>query len=164
MPSSPHVAKVVPVRIVRQAANGGAEVVAALQAACFDSDWGAEAMRHLLARAGSLLLLAMTQRDGEPVGFLLGHIVQEEAEVLSLGVLDRWRHKGVAAALVRACQERAGTAGARRLLLEVAETNAAARRVYEACGFREIGRRRRYYRADAGGRTDALVLRADLTQ
>jgi ribosomal-protein-alanine N-acetyltransferase len=45
------------------------------------------------------------------------------------------------------------------MFLEVSERNAAARALYAAAGFAEVGRRRRYY-ADGA---DALVLRRDLT-
>jgi ribosomal-protein-alanine N-acetyltransferase len=45
------------------------------------------------------------------------------------------------------------------MFLEVAEANAAARALYAAAGFAEVGRRRRYY-ADGG---DALVLRRGLS-
>jgi len=37
-------------------------------------------------------------------------------------------------------------AGARRVFLEVAEDNWAARRLYAALGFAPVGRRRNYYR------------------
>ena len=53
-------------------------------------------------------------------------------------------------------------AGAVRLFLEVAEDNVAARALYERAGFGQIGRRKAYYAAPDGGRTDALVLALDL--
>jgi ribosomal-protein-alanine N-acetyltransferase len=51
---------------------------------------------------------------------------------------------------------------ARRLqapvILEVAADNPAARALYARAGFREVGRRRNYYRRPAR-RADALILR-----
>ena len=68
--------------------------------------------------------------------------------------------------MLRECQRWAAAGGATRLLLEVAETNRAAREAYLGCGFAEVGRRARYYPPwDAPrGRaaTDALVLCATL--
>jgi ribosomal-protein-alanine N-acetyltransferase len=54
--------------------------------------------------------------------------------------------------------EAAAAAGAARMLLEVAEDNAAARALYAAAGFAPAGRRPRYY---PDGR-DALLLAAIL--
>jgi len=48
-------------------------------------------------------------------------------------------------------------AGARRLLLEVASGDAAARALYAGAGFVEVGRRTRYYPRGAVAE-DALVL------
>jgi [ribosomal protein S18]-alanine N-acetyltransferase len=48
--------------------------------------------------------------------------------------------------------------GAQTLFLEAAEDNAAARALYAAQGFVQIGRRTNYYRR-ASGLVDALVLR-----
>ena len=49
--------------------------------------------------------------------------------------------------------------GVRTVYLEVRASNAAARRLYEALGFAEVGRRSRYYRRPV---EDAVVLSAKL--
>jgi [ribosomal protein S18]-alanine N-acetyltransferase len=45
--------------------------------------------------------------------------------------------------------QRAGNDAAPAILLEVRESNLPARRLYEKHGFREVGRRRAYYRDPA---------------
>ncbi len=50
--------------------------------------------------------------------------------------------------------------GAVRVVLEVGESNAAARRLYAGAGFAVIGRRRGYVHRADGTREDALVLAA----
>ena len=52
-----------------------------------------------------------------------------------------------------------GSAGARTVYLEVRESNAAARALYESRGFEAVGRRRGYYRHPV---EDALVLRREI--
>ena len=49
-----------------------------------------------------------------------------------------------------------GGKGVRMAFLEVRESNSAARKLYDSRGFREIGRRRNYYRRPV---EDALVMR-----
>jgi ribosomal-protein-alanine N-acetyltransferase len=46
------------------------------------------------------------------------------------------------------------------VFLEVRESNLPAQRLYEAIGFREVGRRRRYYQRPV---EDAVVLRAAIS-
>lgn len=99
--------------------------------------------------------------DG-PTGFLLGRIVADEAEVLTLAVDPASRRRGIGARLVAAFLAEAAARGAGRAFLEVAADNAAARALYAAAGFAEVARRRGYYRDPAGGAVDALVLARDL--
>ena len=92
-------------------------------------------------------------------GFCLARVAADEAEILTLAVLPERRRQGIAARLLAAAMAAASGRGARRMLLEVAESNLAARRLYAAAGFRPVGRRARYY---ASGE-DALVLAAALS-
>ena len=60
-------------------------------------------------------------------------------EIQGLAVDPRRRGGGVGRALVDAAAREAATRGARRLRLRVLAPNAAARRLYAACGFVEEG-------------------------
>ncbi|MGE0417553.1 MAG: GNAT family N-acetyltransferase [Acetobacteraceae bacterium] len=91
-------------------------------------------------------------------GMILSRAIADEAEVLTLAVAPAARRQGVALDLLRLAMQRAATLGAETMFLEVAEPNEAARALYRRSGFREVGRRLRYY-ADG---TDALVMRAPL--
>lgn len=83
------------------------------------------------------------------VGYLVAHRVGDELHVLSLAVAATARRRGVASALLRAVLP-----GIRSAQLEVRPTSAAARALYARFGFREVGRRSRYY-ADG---EDALLM------
>ncbi|WP_341856183.1 GNAT family N-acetyltransferase [Brachybacterium sp. GPGPB12] len=69
--------------------------------------------------------------------------------------------EGIGRALLAWCEQQARDGGAERMPLEVREDNTRARAVYAAAGYREIGRRRGYYRI-RGRRIDALVMERDL--
>lgn len=126
--------------------------LAALHATAFDAPWNAAELTQLLAGPGVFAV-------AEPDGFILIRVVTDEAEILTLAVRPEARSAGLGGRLVGQGAVRAAQAGARRLFLEVAETNLAARALYARAGFALIGRRRGYYE---GGRTDALVLGLDL--
>lgn len=78
----------------------------------------------------------------------------DEAHILTIAVQPSWRGRGIGAwLLLRMCQEARG-AGARTVSLEVRPSNRAALALYQGLGFRQVGRRRRYY----PDKEDALIL------
>jgi ribosomal-protein-alanine N-acetyltransferase len=131
------------------------ECLAALHAACFPDPWSASAMAALLATPGCFGLLSVTA--DQPSGFLLARVAADEAEILSVGVLPDWRRRGIARQLLADASARVAERGARRIFLEVAADNHAARALYLREGFAQVGRRAGYYRR-RNSATDALVL------
>jgi [ribosomal protein S18]-alanine N-acetyltransferase len=140
--------------MIIEAAKPHAAVLAAIHAAAFPEGeaWGEDAISLQLALPGAFGLI------DERGGMLLGRIVADEAEVLTLAVAPSVRRRGIATALLRAAMARVSADGATAMFLEAATGNAAALTLYRREGFVEVGRRRRYY-ADS---SDALVLRVNL--
>ena len=130
-----------------------AELLAALHMASFAAGerWDAAAIAALLAMPGCFAALAP---DSDPRGMAIARMASDEAELLTLAVLPACRRQGVAAGLLDAVMRHAAALGARRMFLEVAETNIAASTLYHRAGFAAVGRRARYY---AGG-ADAVVM------
>ena len=75
-----------------------------------------------------------------------GHHAADEGEILNLGVAGAHRRRGLGRSLVQQVLAVLATRGVRVVYLEVRESNAGARRLYEALGFSEVARRARYYR------------------
>lgn len=147
-----------------------AEIVAVLHRATMGAEaagaegWSAAWVAKLLALPGAFAFLALAPGDPpEPAGFALCLPAGEACDLAAIGVLAERRRTGIARCLLARCAESARSAGARRLMLEVAEDNAAARAFYASAGFREAGRRRGYYRAQPGAAArDAIVLSKEL--
>lgn len=137
-----------------------AGVLAALHADAFaggEETWNEASLRDLLAMPGALALVAMS--DEQPVGFILLRRAADEAEIITLAVRPRYRRFGAARRLLNVGLDKMAGQGAAQCFLEVADHNVAARALYAAAGFTEVGRRTGYYR-DAGGRShDAIVMR-----
>jgi ribosomal-protein-alanine N-acetyltransferase len=130
-----------------------AAVLAAIHGAAFPQEaWGAGAFQVQLEMHSVLGLL------DERGGLALLRVTADEAEILTIGVLPAIRRRGVARNLLDESMAHARAAGVRAVFLEVGIRNRPARALYEAAGFEEVGRRRRYY---ASGE-DALILRATL--
>lgn len=126
--------------------------MARLHAACFTlpPPWSEAEIAATLARP---ICFALT----EPQGFLIGQVVAGEAELLTLAVDPETRRQGTGRRLVKAFLAEARARAADSAFLEVAETNLAARALYESAGFRQTGRRKGYYRA-AGQIVDAILM------
>jgi len=105
--------------------------------------------------------LTMARIDDEPAGFALARVVVDEAELLLLGVRPAFRGRGIGGALIERTLAVALASGARLLHLEVRQGNEALR-LYNRVGFREVGRRRGYYRGGDGQLYDALSLAVPL--
>jgi ribosomal-protein-alanine N-acetyltransferase len=101
--------------------------------------------------------LTMARLGGEPAGFALARVVVDEAELLLLGVRPAFRGQGIGGALIDRTLAVALASGARLLHLEVRQGNQALH-LYNRVGFREVGRRRGYYRGGDGQLYDALSL------
>lgn len=99
------------------------------------------------------------RRDGRLVGYAVGWVAADEAELADLAVSEESRDQGIGAVLVRAFAREAGVRGARRLYLEVRVSNERAQRFYDRLGFGVVGRRTAYYR---NPREDALAMAASL--
>lgn len=143
--------------MIRAATLHDLDALAALQGASFDAAWSAQSIGRLLASPGAFALIAETSAMAQ--GFVLARVAGGEAEILSLAVIAGARRAGLGRALVMQAVARAAEAGASAVFLEVAVGNGAARALYGALGFAEVGRRKGYY--DAGA-ADALVLKAAL--
>jgi ribosomal-protein-alanine N-acetyltransferase len=128
-----------------------------LHSECFAEGWDAEFLGGLLAQHGAFSAIAF-ELD-LPAGFLLARVNSGEAEILSLGVRRASRRRSLGTALVQNALERASSAGAMEVFLEVGVENAAARSLYGRLGFREVGLRPAYYGQGSGPRSDALILR-----
>jgi [ribosomal protein S18]-alanine N-acetyltransferase len=133
---------------------------AALHRICFPEDpWDAAGLAGILSMPGGFGALALD--DGAALGFVLGYVVEDSAELATIGVAPSARRRGMAQLLLRHAVEVARQAGAARLFLEVAIDNEAALALYACCGFKEVGRRPRYYRRPEGA-LDAIALALDL--
>lgn len=87
----------------------------------------------------------IAEQNGGVAGFLIGRVIADEFEILNMAVARAYRRRGIAGQLVREALECARMAGAKQAHLEVRASNEAAISLYWSYGFRQYGRRVRYY-------------------
>jgi [ribosomal protein S18]-alanine N-acetyltransferase len=103
----------------------------------------------------------VAHRQGALAGYGVVMIAAGEAHLLNLSIASEWQRRGVGAELTRFFVRLAADYGADKIFLEVRPSNVAARALYSALGFAEIGVRRDYYPAP-GGREDAVIMELPL--
>jgi ribosomal-protein-alanine N-acetyltransferase len=143
------------------ASSADAPLLARLHVQCFADGWNEAAFASLLQNDHSFALIAHADSGDTAAGFILIQSAADEAEILSLAVLQERRRHGLAGELVRAGGQAAHARNAQFIFLEVDVNNTAARALYNRLGFKEAGLRRGYYRS-CDSLSDALILRAPL--
>lgn len=109
--------------------------------------WTSEQYTELLG-SGIVLVSeeAVAEEAGQISGFICAKPVAGEWEIENVAVAAQLLRRGIADRLLQELIQRAESEPAAAILLEVRESNLPARRLYEKRGFREVGRRRTYYK------------------
>jgi [ribosomal protein S18]-alanine N-acetyltransferase len=138
--------------------------VAALHAQLFDPAWPEDSIRTSLDHPASTAFIAFDGRARQAVGFVMGQLAADEAEILSIGVAPAWQRHGLGKRMVEGLARAIERAEAKRLFLEVAADNDAAMGLYLSMGFSATGLRRGYYERNGAPAADALTLALTLGQ
>lgn len=140
--------------LIRPATEADVPAMAFIERESFSDPWSPSALRALL---DGVALVA--SRDGRVVGYLFARPAADEGEILNVAVHRGSRRRGIGKRLVLAALEVLRGAGVERVILEVRESNVAARAFYRELGFRKLGSRPRYYRNPP---EDAVILVLDV--
>lgn len=133
----------------------------------FPSPWSASAYRHELLENDLSHYFIVRQRRMEETELsllarirrslgvgkrppILGYggfwLMASEAHISTIAVRPDWRQRGIGELLLVAMLDRATELEAEMATLEVRVSNLTAQNLYSKYGFRQVGRRRRYYR------------------
>ena len=141
---------------IRKADASDLDFIAALEKESFSLPESREDFEKMLDNPEKHLLVATL--DGVRAGYICAYTVCRESDILTVAVSSDFRKKGIGRALVSAlfdtlCGE------SDTLFLEVRQSNAAARALYEGLGFCEVGMRKNYYKLPT---ENAVLYKKDL--
>ena len=91
-------------------------------------------------------------------GYLLATIIDDEAEILSIGVSPDRQRQGVGKRLLQRFFYYGASRNMAKAVLEVAEDNVPALGLYRDFGFAEFGRRKNYYK-QGNQKIDAIMMK-----
>ena len=127
---------------------------AEIERLCFSDPWSEKMLAEHLANPCSLTLAAVGD-----TGRLLGYVgllaVVDEGYITNVAVRPDCRRQGVAAALLDALEAQGKERELAFLTLEVRQSNAPARALYEKLGYLQAGLRRNDYE---NPREDAIIM------
>ena len=134
-----------------------AEILAETHAAAFSDarPWAAEEFESLLTQPSVILC-------GDAKSFLLGRLIMDEAEVLTLATHPQFQRQGRALAQLLIFCAKAKSNGAKYLFLEVSDSNHAGKALYANAKFEITGRRPKYFQTKSGAWDDAITMRLTL--
>jgi ribosomal-protein-alanine N-acetyltransferase len=129
-----------------------------LETAAHSHPWAEDVLRSLLG--GSAIRFWLLEDPGhEAQAFAVVQVAADEASLLNLVTAPAQQGKGIGRYMLNHVIEvLAQEAAVQSIFLEVRISNARAMRLYDSCGFVEIGVRRDYYPLANGKREDAVMM------
>lgn len=126
---------------------------AELEKRCFSTPWSLKALEGELKNPWAIWLTAM--EGSALLGYLGIQYGPDGADIMSIATAPEARGQGVAKALLAEMIGLLKQRNLKWLTLEVRPSNESALGLYRSLGFRQVGRRPRYYE---NPREDALLL------
>jgi [ribosomal protein S18]-alanine N-acetyltransferase len=149
--------------LIRRAGLADVTAVWAIEQASFPTPWSRWSFLAELGHRNSHMLVAgpSPPQPWQTWGYLVFWVVLDEMHILNLAVHPEHRRQGIARRLLAEGLAQARTLGAALAWLEVRPSNLAGRALYRSFGFKEVGRRPRYY---DDTNEDALLLTLDWSE
>lgn len=131
--------------------------IAAMEVRAFAVPWSKKTFEGAFGAETVSIFAAM--EDDTLLGYACLLVIAPEGELMNIAVDDCYRGRGIGSALMEAVLERASVLGAEDVFLEVRDSNAPARHLYEKHGFEILGRRKKYYQKPV---EDAILMKRTL--
>lgn len=117
--------------------------------------WSEQSYKNIFQPGAPERIFLVIEDNGELQAFLVARLSGAECELENLVVANQHRRRGLASQLLQALIATARERNLEHILLEVRESNQAARALYAKFGFLENGRRKAYYSQPP---EDAIIL------
>ncbi|MDH3770285.1 MAG: ribosomal protein S18-alanine N-acetyltransferase [Nitrospirota bacterium] len=134
---------------IRMATLENLDVLAALEVACFSVPWSKKSFEaELKGNQFSQILMIPHSEYGlevQAIGYICVWMVFEEIRFLNLAIHPEFRRRGLATQLIGEAIRLGREEGCCRGMLEVRESNHAAKNLYESFNFQAYATRKSYY-------------------
>ena len=126
-----------------------------IEVLCFAMPWSRESILHDVKENVVARWLVLDSGEGDVLAYAGMWFVLDEAHVCNVAVHPDHRRRGYGRMIFDALIELAQEKSMSMMTLEVRRSNTAAQNLYHACGFLDVGYRKRYYEDN---KEDALIM------
>ena len=126
-----------------------------IEAMCFAMPWSEESILHDVRENAVARWLVLDDGAGRVLAYAGMWFVLDEAHVCNIAVHPDFRRLGYGRRIVTALCDMAQANSMSMMTLEVRRSNLPAQALYHACGFLDVGYRKRYYEDN---KEDALIM------
>ena len=138
---------------IRKMTEDDLDKVCIIENEAFSVPWSRESIKNAMNNSDNIYIVS--EEDGEVTGFAGFWKSYETADLCNIVVMEKYRKQHIGYKLlaegIRLCKER----GIERIMLEVRQSNTSAICLYQKMDFKEIGKRRGYYKEPV---EDAIIM------
>lgn len=128
---------------VRKCTEQDISAIAQLEKDTFSDAWSQSGILETYSQAQAFIVVA--EQADTIVGYCILYYVLDEGEIARIAVDQKCRRQGAGRAILEKVQCLCHEIGVSKLMLDVRESNSAARSFYQKLGFEEDGIRRNFY-------------------
>ena len=134
------------------------EDILSIEAKCFETPWSKNAFEtELLTNKSARYMVILS--DEKVVGYGGMWIILDEAHITNIAIEPEYEGKGLGTELVNAMIDKAISLKVNSMTLEVRESNYRAQGLYGKLGFKNCGKRPKYYQDT---NEDAIIMWAEI--
>lgn len=131
--------------------------MARVHAAAFLRPWSEKSFEDMMTQKHTFAIGGFEQN--ELAAFILGSLVKDEAEILTLAVDPKFQRRGFGLKLIETFEEYVSRQGAHKIFLDVAIDNEAALQLYRRLHYKRMGQRQNYYLSETGTQTALTMVK-----
>lgn len=120
-----------------------ASMIALLEIESFSTPWSENQIKEEILKNNCIFLTA--KYDNKVLGYISGQIILDEFYISNIAVKEDYRKNGIAYSLLTELLSRLCAGNCIFATLEVRQSNIAAQKLYEKCGFECLGIRKGFY-------------------
>ena len=140
---------------VRKICEADVRQIHEIEKLCFAMPWSEESIRKDVEENVVARWLVLDDGEGNVLAYAGMWFVLDEAHVCNVAVHPDHRRKGYGMLVFSELEKLAMENSMSMMTLEVRRSNIAAQNLYHACGFLDVGYRKRYYEDN---KEDALIM------
>lgn len=117
--------------------------VKAISDSSLKESWSLDSIKNELSNSLATYIVGIL--DNKVVGFAGAWLIASEGQITNVSVSKDFRGQGIGFKIINELLKTLSSKGSKEVTLEVRESNLAAQKLYEKCGFKNEGIRKNFY-------------------